>query len=59
MMKYSFIGLNASFGLDGSILEGMSELILDLFNEDLIVVQASSNANAPIQEINWSRYIQT
>ena len=25
-----FIGLNASFGLDGSILEGMSELILDL-----------------------------
>ena len=49
-----FIGLNASFGLDGSILEGMSELILDLFNEDLIVVQASPNANAPIQEINWS-----
>ena len=49
-----FIGLNASFGLDGSILEGMSELILDLFNEDLIIVQASPNANAPIQEINWS-----
>ena len=49
-----FIGLNASFGLDGSILEGMSELILDLFNEDLIIVQASPNANASIQEINWS-----
>ena len=53
--KVFFIGLNASFGGDGSLLTEMSSLILDLFHEDIIVVQASPNIGEGYDAINWSQ----